>query len=170
MHIGWSRFRTALGPIAAIGVGDTFGTVAAAGLLVHLAFGLGWYVALLVATAVAPTDPAVVFSVLGQREMSGRSGTILEGESGGNDPVGIALMARLLTAGGVRGGGFGRIGGEFALQMGVGAAGGRCCGSPAGYRCPPNVCSRPPPPRAPCGGAAGPRWPAGPASSRSSPP
>ena len=36
--------------------------------------------------------PAAVFSVLGKREIVGRSGTILEGESGANDPVGIALM------------------------------------------------------------------------------
>jgi cell volume regulation protein A len=122
MHIGWSRFRSALGPIAAVGVGGTFLTMAAAGLLVHLALGLSWYVALLVATAVAPTDPAVVFSVLGQREVSGRSGTILEGESGANDPVGIALMASLITAGGLSAGAFGRIGAEFVLQLGVGAA------------------------------------------------
>ncbi len=124
MHIGWPRFRSAIGPIAAVGVGGTFGTVAAAGLLAHLAFGLSWYVALLVATAVAPTDPAVVFSVLGQREISGRSGTILEGESGGNDPVGIALMASLITAGGLSAGAFAGIGGQFALQMGVGAVAG----------------------------------------------
>jgi cell volume regulation protein A len=122
MHIGWSRFRSALGPIATVGVLGTFLTVAAGGVLVHVGFGLGWYVALLVATAVAPTDPAVVFSVLGQREVSGRSGTILEGESGANDPVGIALMASLITAGGLSAGAFASIGGEFALQMGVGAA------------------------------------------------
>jgi len=65
MHIGWSRFRSAAGPIAVVGVLGTFLTVAAAAVLVHLAFGLAWYVSLLVATAVAPTDPAVVFSVLG---------------------------------------------------------------------------------------------------------
>jgi cell volume regulation protein A len=122
MHIGWSRFRSALGPIAAVGVVGTFGTVAAVSVLVHVAFGLGWYVAVLVATAVAPTDPAVVFSVLGQREVSGRSGTILEGESGGNDPVGIALMASLITAGSLSAGAFARIGAEFALQLVVGAA------------------------------------------------
>jgi cell volume regulation protein A len=121
MHIGWSRFRSALGPIAAVGVGGTFLTVAAAGALVHFGFALPWYVALLVATAVAPTDPAVVFSVLGQREMSGRGGTILEGESGANDPVGIALMASLITAGGLSAGAFASVGGEFLLQLGVGA-------------------------------------------------
>ena len=54
-------------------------------------FGLDWWAALLLGTALAPTDPAVVFSVLGRREVAGRSGTILEGESGANDPVGIAL-------------------------------------------------------------------------------
>jgi len=122
MHIGWSRFRSAAAPIAVVGVLGTFLTVAAGALLVHLAFGLAWYLSLLVATAVAPTDPAVVFSVLGQREVSGRSGTILEGESGANDPVGIALMASLITAGGLSAGAFARVGGEFLVQMGVGAA------------------------------------------------
>jgi cell volume regulation protein A len=62
----------------------------------------------------------VVFSVLSGREVAGRSGTILEGESGANDPVGIALLVSIL---GATGGGFsaGLTGvGQFALQMGVG--------------------------------------------------
>ncbi|HVA05544.1 MAG TPA: cation:proton antiporter [Acidimicrobiales bacterium] len=122
MHIGWSRFRSAAGPIGVVGLPGTFLTVAAGAVLVHFAFHLAWYVALLVATAVAPTDPAVVFSVLGQREVSGRSGTILEGESGANDPVGIALMASLVTAGGFSSGTIGRVAGEFLIQMGVGAS------------------------------------------------
>jgi cell volume regulation protein A len=122
MHIGWSRFRSAAAPIAVVGVLGTFLTVAAGALLVHFAFRLAWYVSVLVATAVAPTDPAVVFSVLGQREISGRSGVILQGESGANDPVGIALMASLVTAGGLSAGAFAQVGGEFLLQMGVGAA------------------------------------------------
>lgn len=122
MHIGWSRFRDAAAPIVIVGVVGTFLTAAGAAVLLHLAFGLAWYVALLVATAVAPTDPAVVFSVLGQREISGRSGTILEGESGANDPVGIALMASLIAAGSLSAGTFAVVGGQFALQMVVGAA------------------------------------------------
>jgi cell volume regulation protein A len=75
-----------------------------------------------VATAVAPTDPAVVFSVLGRREVSGRSGILLEGEAGANDPVGIALMASLISAGSLTAGAFADVAGEFALQMGVGGA------------------------------------------------
>jgi potassium/hydrogen antiporter len=122
LHMGWRKFRSAAAPIAVVGVLGTFLTVAAIGVFIHLVFGLGWFPALLVATAISPTDPAVVFSVLGQREVTGRSGTVLEGESGANDPVGIALMASLLAAGGVSAGAFGHIAGEFALQMGIGAA------------------------------------------------
>jgi cell volume regulation protein A len=120
LHMGWSRFRAAAAPIAILGVVGTFLTVAAVATFAHLVFDLTWFPALLVATAVAPTDPAVVFSVLGQREVSGRSGTILEGESGANDPVGIALMASLIAAGGLSAGAFGHVAGEFALQMVVG--------------------------------------------------
>ncbi|MGZ4646711.1 MAG: cation:proton antiporter domain-containing protein [Blastococcus sp.] len=122
LHMGWRKFRSAAAPIAVAGVLGTFLTVAAIGVFIHAVFGVSWFPALLVATAISPTDPAVVFSVLGQREVSGRSGTVLEGESGANDPVGIALMASLITAGGVSAGAFGHVAGEFALQMGVGAA------------------------------------------------
>jgi cell volume regulation protein A len=124
MHIGWGRFRAAAAPIAVVGVLGTFLTVAAAALLAHVAVGFDWYLSLLLATAVAPTDPAVVFSVLGRREISGRSGTILEGESGANDPVGIALMASLLAAGSIDGGAAAQVGLEFTLQMAVGLFGG----------------------------------------------
>ncbi len=122
MNIGWARFRSAAAPITVVGVLGTFLTVFAGALLVHLAFGLAWYVSLLVATAVAPTDPAVVFSVLGQREVSGRAGIILKGEAGANDPVGIALMVSLIAAAGVSAGAFAHVGGEFLLQMAVGVA------------------------------------------------
>jgi cell volume regulation protein A len=120
LNIGWRRLRGAVGPVAVVGVLGTFLTAAAVGLLSHLAFGWGWWVALLVGTAVAPTDPAVVFSVLGKREVSGRSGTVLEGESGANDPVGIALMVGLLAAGGVTAASMAGVAGTFLAQMAVG--------------------------------------------------
>jgi potassium/hydrogen antiporter len=124
MHIGWRRFRSAAAAVAWIGTAGTLVTAAAVAVLVHLLFGFGWLMAMLIGTALAPTDPAVVFSVLGRREITGRSGVLLEGESGANDPVGIALMASLLAAS--TAGGFAEslgVGlGEFALQMAVGAA------------------------------------------------
>jgi cell volume regulation protein A len=122
MHIGWSRLRVAVGPIGAVGVIGTFLTAAAAATLVHYAFDVDWYLSLLVGTAVAPTDPAVVFSVLGQHEVEGRTGTILEGEAGANDPVGIALMVGLIGAGGLGWNTAAHVGVQFALQMGIGLA------------------------------------------------
>lgn len=121
MHIGWRRFSASASPIAVVGVLGTFLTVAGGAVLARYAFDLSWYAAVLLATAVAPTDPAVVFSVLGRREIAGRAGTILEGESGANDPVGIALMASLISAGSLSGGAALHVVGEFVLQMGVGA-------------------------------------------------
>ena len=122
MQIGSRRFRAAAGTIAVVGVVGTFVTTAVMALLAHVLCGLEWYLAVLLGTAIAPTDPAVVFSVLGQRDLVGPSRTIIEGESGANDPVGIALMASLLAAGGLGGAAFGRVSAEFCLQMLVGAA------------------------------------------------
>ena len=124
MHIGLGRLRSALSTVATVGIIGTFLTVAATAAAVHLLFDVQWYTALLVGTAVAPTDPAVVFSVLGKREVAEPAGTILEGESGANDPVGIALMASLVTAGGLSAGAFGDIATEFLQQMLIGLAAG----------------------------------------------
>jgi potassium/hydrogen antiporter len=79
MQIGWSRFRSAAIPVTVTCVAGTFLTVAGGALLAHAAFGLDWYASVLLAAAVAPTGPPVVFSVLGQREVSGRGDVILKG-------------------------------------------------------------------------------------------
>jgi potassium/hydrogen antiporter len=123
MHIGLKKLRTALGSVLTVGVLGTFLTAAALAVLAHLVAGFPWPVALLVGTALAPTDPAVVFSVLGNWEVEGRTGVLLEGESGANDPVGIALLVSLLGA--ASGTGLSAVTGvlgEFALQMIVGGA------------------------------------------------
>jgi potassium/hydrogen antiporter len=122
MHIGRRRFRSAAGAVLWVGVAGTLVTAAAVAVLAHAAFGLDWRVATLIGTALAPTDPAVVFSVLGRREIAGRTGTLLEGESGANDPVGIALMVALLGAAGGPWSAAGQVVVEFLRQMAVGAA------------------------------------------------
>ena len=123
MHIGIGKLRTALAPVLTVGVLGTFLTAGALAVLVHLVAGFPWPVALLVGTALAPTDPAVVFSVLGSWEVEGRTGVLLEGESGANDPVGIALLVSLLGAGSSLGlGAAAEVLGGFALQMVIGAA------------------------------------------------
>jgi cell volume regulation protein A len=119
MHIGWRAFRGAAGPITFVGAVGTALTAAAVAAVAHFLLGLDWQAALLLGAALSPTDPAVVFAVLGRKEVEGRSGTLLEGESGFNDPVGIALLGVLLAAGTGAQAVLGGIG-EFLLQMGVG--------------------------------------------------
>jgi cell volume regulation protein A len=122
MRIGWRRLRPNALATAWIGVVGTLLCAAALALCAHLLFGIDWRVALLLGTALAPTDPAVVFSVLGRREIGGRAGTLLEGESGANDPVGIALLAAVVAAGGSGLHVAWTVTWQFALQMAVGLA------------------------------------------------
>jgi cell volume regulation protein A len=121
MGIGWRRLRPNVAAVLSVGVAGTALTAAGIALFAHAVLGFGWQIALLLGTALSPTDPAVVFSVLGRREIVGRSGVLLEGEAGANDPVGIAMMAALVGAAGMSGGGAVLSGvGEFARQMAVG--------------------------------------------------
>jgi cell volume regulation protein A len=120
--IGWRRFRVAAVPIAVLGVFGTFATAGVIALFTHWVFGLGWIVSGLLGAAIAPTDPAVMFSVLGDRDIGGRTGTILEGESGANDPVGIALMIGMIELATHAHASFWVVVRVFAEQMSIGLA------------------------------------------------
>ncbi|HEY1625936.1 MAG TPA: cation:proton antiporter [Streptosporangiaceae bacterium] len=122
MQIGLNNFITQIGATLWLGVVGTVVTAGAMAVLAHEIAGFGWRMALLLGTAVAPTDPAVVFSVLGRREIGGRAGVLLQGESGANDPVGIALMLALLGATGSAGQITLHVLTTFALEMLVGGA------------------------------------------------
>jgi cell volume regulation protein A len=120
MHIGWRKFRSADVAIVWIGVAGTLVTAAGATVCAHFVGGLDWRPSMLLGTAVSATDPAVVFSVFGRREIAGRTGVLLEGESGANDPVGIALLASLLAAHGGAGSVALHVVAQFAEQMVIG--------------------------------------------------
>jgi potassium/hydrogen antiporter len=121
--MGWPRLRTVAGPVLLTGVAGTLLTAAGVAAVAHLALGFGWHAALLLGAALAPTDPAVVFSVLGRGEITGRAGTLLEGESGANDPVGIALLVAALLAEPAAGlGAAAHVTWELAVQLAVGTA------------------------------------------------
>lgn len=123
-NIGVRRFRRSAAPILTLGVLGTFGTAALVAVASHYALDLSWTVSGLIGAALSPTDPAVTFSVLAGKEVHGRSGTILEGESGFNDPVGIALMIGMVEFATHDDATFWTIAREFALGMTVGLAGG----------------------------------------------
>ena len=122
MDIGWRRMRPAIAPILSLGVLGTFATAALVTLFAHYALDFKWIVAGVIGAALSPTDPAVVFSVLGPKEIEGRSGVTLEGEAGFNDPAGIALMIGMIELATHDDASGWVIVREFAVEMGIGAA------------------------------------------------
>jgi potassium/hydrogen antiporter len=122
MDIGWRRLRTAIGPILSLGIVGTFATAAFVAVFSHYALGFEWMTAGVIGAALAPTDPAVMFSVLGPKEIEGRSGVTLEGEAGFNDPAGIALMIGMIELATHADASRGVIAREFVVEMGIGAA------------------------------------------------
>jgi potassium/hydrogen antiporter len=120
MRVGWKRFRVAAGPICVLGVVGTFATAGLIALAGRYLFDFSWTGAGILGAALAPTDPAVMFSVLGKREVGGRTGTILEGESGVNDPVGIALMIGMIELATHPDATFWVVVEEFSVEMTVG--------------------------------------------------
>ena len=122
MQVGWRRFRGAAVPITVLGTVGTLATAAAMAVFAHTLFDFDWTIAGVLGAALAPTDPAVMFSVLGNREVEGRTATILEGESGANDPVGIALMIGMLAYATSTHGSAWSVVREFSLEMAVGLA------------------------------------------------
>jgi potassium/hydrogen antiporter len=120
--VGWRRFKLAAGPIFALGIVGTFATAGVIAVAAHYLFDFSWTTAGILGAALSPTDPAVMFSVLGNQEIRGRAGTILEGESGVNDPVGIALMIGMLELAQDADASFWIVVREFAVEMSVGLA------------------------------------------------
>jgi cell volume regulation protein A len=125
--VGWRRFRVAAVPIFSVGVFGTFATAGIIAVVAHYVLGFEWITAGLLGAAIAPTDPAVMFSVLGNKEIRGRAATILEGESGVNDPVGIALMVGMIELATHDDASFWIVVEEFALEMSVGLIVGLVC-------------------------------------------
>ena len=91
MRVGHRRFREALAPIISLGVIGTLATAVLMTAVARLVLCFSWSTSAVIGAALAPTDPAVMFSVFRRREVAGRSATILEGEAGANDPVSIAM-------------------------------------------------------------------------------
>ena len=120
MRVGWSRFREAAVPIVSLGLVGTFLTAGLMTLAAHYLLDFSWETSGLLGAALAPTDPAVMFSVFGRKEIGGRTGTILEGESGANDPVGIALMLAAISVAMDGSTSLAHAVGDFFLQLGLG--------------------------------------------------
>ena len=122
-NIGLRRFRASAAPILALGVLGTFGTAALVAVAAHYALGFSWTVAGLIGAALAPTDPAVTFSVLAGRDVErplrddprGRVGLQRPGRDRAHDRHGRARDARRRIASRT-------IVEEFVREMAIGLA------------------------------------------------
>ena len=123
LSTGLRAFRENLRAIVLLGLPGTAATAGGIALVGRL-LGLEWSLAILVGIALAPTDPAAVYATLRGGTTRQRPRTILEGESGFNDPVGISFMVVALAALGPDGASFGAGALRLLEELGIGLAGG----------------------------------------------
>jgi cell volume regulation protein A len=97
LQTSWRRLRQVVVPAALL---STVGVVVSAvltGLAAHVLFELSWLEAVLLGAVVASTDAAAVFATLRFTHIRRRLARTLEAESGGNDPMAIALTLGLIA-------------------------------------------------------------------------
>jgi cell volume regulation protein A len=120
MNVGWHRFRQSIPAIGLLGILGTAGTAAISTLFAHYLLGFPWILAGILGAALAPTDPAVILSVLRGWRIRGRTGDALAGELGVNDAVSISIVIGLIHYAQPDGGSFSVVLHDFALEMAVG--------------------------------------------------
>jgi cell volume regulation protein A len=91
----WSAMRPVLGPAATLATAGVFVSAGAVGLVLHLALGMSWQLALLYGAVLSSTDAAAVFSTLRRLNIKRRLTAILEVESGVNDAPAVILVVAL---------------------------------------------------------------------------
>jgi len=97
LSTSWRRLRAVAVPATLL---STVGVAVSAGLtgcFAHLLFDLSWAEAFLLGSVVASTDAAAVFATLRRTRLRRGLARTLEAESGGNDPVAIALTLGLIA-------------------------------------------------------------------------
>jgi cell volume regulation protein A len=97
LQTSWRRLRQVALPAALL---STIGVVVSAvltGLAAYALFDLSWLESVLLGAVVASTDAAAVFATLRSTHIRRRLARTLEAESGGNDPMAIALTLGLIA-------------------------------------------------------------------------
>jgi potassium/hydrogen antiporter len=97
LQTSWRRLRQVAVPAALL---STVGVVVSAlltGIAAYVLFDLSWLESVLLGAVVAATDAAAVFATLRFTHIRRTLARTLEAESGGNDPMGIALTLGLIA-------------------------------------------------------------------------
>ena len=123
------ELRANWAPITLLAVGLVLVTICAVAAVANAVLGVPWAAAFVLGAVLGPTDPVSAAAVLDRLGVTGRSKTILEGESLVND--GTALTAYKIAIAAV-GGSAGSVAGVGAQFVAV-AAGGIAIGLAAGW-------------------------------------
>ena len=97
LQTSWRRLRHVAVPAALLSTVGVVVTALLTGVAAHLLFDLTWLEAILLGAVVASTDAAAVFATLRFTHVRRRLARTLEAESGGNDPMAIALTIGLIA-------------------------------------------------------------------------
>src|SRR3954471_18112297 len=91
LQTSWRRLREVVVPAGLLSTVGVVASTVITGAAARALFDLSWLEALLLGAVVASTDAAAVFSTLRATHIRRRLARTLEAESGGNDPMAIAL-------------------------------------------------------------------------------
>jgi cell volume regulation protein A len=92
----WRRLREVVVPAALLSTVGVVATAVLTGAAAYALFDLSWLEAVLLGAVVASTDAAAVFATLRYTRIRRRVARTLEAETGGNDPMAIALTIGLI--------------------------------------------------------------------------
>ena len=97
LQTSWRRLRSVAVPAALLSTVGVVVTTLLTGVAAQALFDLTWLESLLLGAVVASTDAAAVFATLRFTNIRRRLARTLEAESGGNDPMAIALTLGLIA-------------------------------------------------------------------------
>jgi cell volume regulation protein A len=97
LQTSWRRLRSVAVPAALLSTVGVVVTMLLTGVAAQALFDLTWLEAFLLGAVVASTDAAAVFATLRFTRIRRRLARTLEAESGGNDPMAIALTLGLIA-------------------------------------------------------------------------
>src|SRR5919106_2505718 len=97
LQTSWRRLRSGAVPAALLSTVGVVVSMLLTGVAAQALFDLTWLEALLLGAVVASTDAAAVFATLRFTQIRRRLARTLEAESGGNDPMAIALALGLIA-------------------------------------------------------------------------
>ena len=96
LSTSWRRVRAVAVPAALLSTVGVVATAVLTGAAAYYLFDLSWLESVLLGAVVSSTDAAAVFATLRYTSIRRRLARTLEAETGGNDPVAIALTIGLI--------------------------------------------------------------------------